>query len=289
MRDHFIRVAGIIAGCSVCIALPFIPGNYDQVSGPISITAQLFAAMSLVFVPIGVVGLVSDAFQGTKANGGDGESAGGFLFALILLLTSTVLILAVALVVLFGVSLSLGCVLLSRWICTAYRGRSLMRHWKTMIQTNRRAIQLYGIGIPLTLLLLQVVFASALGDFSRSRAIANSRGMIGQIEEYRDRHGTYPESLAAVWKDYYPDVMGIEKFHYASIGDSFNLFFEQPGLLLDNFGTREWVVYNPTDEHRMFSHTSWFLILSPQELERSQGWYAVHETRFPHWRLFWFD
>jgi hypothetical protein len=59
--------------------------------------------------------------------------------------------------------------------------------------------------------------------------------------------------------------------------------------LFDNIGTREWVVYNPRDEHRMYSHTSWFLLLSPEELERSQGWYAVHDSPTPHWKYFSFD
>ena len=29
--------------------------------------------------------------------------------------------------------------------------------------------------------------------------------------------------------------------------------------------------------------------LSPEELERSQGWYAVQEASSPHWKYFWFD
>lgn len=64
------------------------------------------------------------------------------------------------------------------------------------------------------------------------------------------------------------------------------LFFEQPRLLFDNIGTREFVVYNPQDKHKIIRHTSWIFLLSPTELERSQGWYEVHDTAIPHWKYF---
>jgi hypothetical protein len=41
---------------------------------------------------------------------------------------------------------------------------------------------------------------------------------------------------------YSPSVVGIDKFHYASNDDAYNLFSEQPRFLLDNLGTREFVV-----------------------------------------------
>jgi hypothetical protein len=133
------------------------------------------------------------------------------------------------------------------------------------------------------------VLAAPLTEFSRNRAIANSHDFVRDIEVYHDEYGRYPVSLAAMWKDYYPDIVGIEKFHYSPFGESYNLFFEQPRFLFDNIGTREWVVYNPNDDQRMFSHTAWFLLLTPEELERSQGWYAVHDASTPHWKYFWFD
>ena len=148
---------------------------------------------------------------------------------------------------------------------------------------------LYLIFMPVALLLIQIALASPATEFSRNRAITNSHEFIRDIEAYRGTYGHYPVSLAAMWKDYYPDIVGIEKYHYSPFGESYNLFFEQPRFLLDNIGTREWVVYNPHDEHRMYSHTAWFLLLTPEELERSQGWYAVHDASAPHWKYFWFD
>lgn len=86
--------------------------------------------------------------------------------------------------------------------------------------------------------------------------MSNSSDFIGDIEAYHVQHGRYPASLLAMWKDYYPDVIGVEKYHYAPGDNAYDLFFEQPRFLLDNIGTRGWVVYNPGDEHRMFSHTA---------------------------------
>ena len=82
-------------------------------------------------------------------------------------------------------------------------------------------------------------------------------GLIREIEAYRTRHGRYPLSLHAQHEDYKPDVVGVEMYLYAPNGDGYNLSFEQPKFFLDRFGTREWVVYNPRDQHRMYSHAAW--------------------------------
>jgi hypothetical protein len=80
----------------------------------------------------------------------------------------------------------------------------------------------------------------------------------------------------------------VERYVYVPQGDSYNLSFEQPRFLLDRFGTREWVVYNPRDEHRVYSHTAW-LLPPPGVAEASQGWYASGETGHAHWMYFLFD
>ena len=154
---------------------------------------------------------------------------------------------------------------------------------------NINPTPLYLTLMPLAILLFQVVLAAPLTEFSRNHAIANSNEFIRDIEAYHDEYGRYPVSLPAMWKDYYPRIIGVEKFHYSQFDESYNLFFEQPRFMFDNIGTREWVVYNPNDEHRIFSHTAWFLLLTPEELERSQGWYDVHDAASPHWKYFWFD
>jgi hypothetical protein len=148
---------------------------------------------------------------------------------------------------------------------------------------------LYFILIPIALLFFQVILAVPAAEFSRNYAIRQSAELIDEIENHHAAQGRYPSSLLAVNKDYKPYIVGIEQFYYSLNGDAYNLFFEQPRFLFDNFGTREFVVYNKIDEHVMPSHVHWILIWTPEELASQQGWYAVHDAASPHWKFFWFD
>ena len=94
-------------------------------------------------------------------------------------------------------------------------------------------------------------------------------------------------TLQAQNKDYYPDITGVEKYLYAPHKKGYNLSFEQPRFLLDQIGTREWVVYNPLDENSVYSHTAW--LLPTEQSEPSQGWYASGNTGHAHWKYFLFD
>lgn len=125
-------------------------------------------------------------------------------------------------------------------------------------------------------------------EFSRNRAIRNSARLIADIEQYRAQHGHYPASLLSVWPDYHPGIIGIKEYHHEPSGEAYNLFFEQ---LASQFGTREFVMYNPRDQQVMTSHKPDLVRLTPQEiaLEQRRGHYAVHEAPYPHWKYFSFD
>jgi hypothetical protein len=146
------------------------------------------------------------------------------------------------------------------------------------------AVPLYLIIVPSMSLLAQVMLAQPLRDWSRSTAIKNSMEMIHDIEAYHAQHGQYPVSLYAVWPDYLPGIMGISQYYYEPNNDTYNLTFEQPRFLLDDFGAREFVMYNRLDEHELTSHATWRL--SHPEL---QGWYISHDIDIPHWKYFLFD
>jgi len=150
-------------------------------------------------------------------------------------------------------------------------------------------VPVYLIVLPLYVLILQLYIAKPLTDRSRERTIANAAEFIRDIEDFQSKNGYYPKTLQAMYKDYHPKTVGVEKYHYLPFGHSYNISFEQPGFFLDSTGTREWVVYNPEDEHRVYSHTSWFLLLPPAESEHSQGWYKSEDTEFKHWKSFFFD
>jgi hypothetical protein len=147
----------------------------------------------------------------------------------------------------------------------------------------------YLTALPLAVLLGQVAIADPATAFSRQRAIRKSAEIIRDLEAHHAREGRYRISLAAVWKDYSLAVVGIERYEYAPHGDAHDLFFEQPRFLFDDFGAREFVVYNPRDEQAMISHASWILILSREELARSPGWFAVHDIAAAPWKRFLFD
>jgi hypothetical protein len=123
-------------------------------------------------------------------------------------------------------------------------------------------------------------------ELSRDRAMRHAAPLIADIERYRAERGQYPASLLALWKDYSPDIRGVEQFHYEPSGEAYNLIFEQPAAELS---TRELVVYNPRDEQVATSHASDLLKYSPDQLKQSRGSFAVHAATQPHWKYFWFD
>ena len=289
MLLHILRLAGIMLLIILCIIYPFLPGGYDSLAMPLSTMAQAFGALGLLFVPISVLWLVYEIRIQARRKQNLPVKGRRYYFALVSIVIASVVAVAIALIALATIGLSFGLLTLALWLTIVSRLIPKLRLLKNAESQHVNAVPLYLTVIPIAILVFQAVFAAPLTEFSRNHAITNSNEFIRDIEAYHQEYGNYPISLAAMWKDYYPDVVGIEKFHYSSFGESDNLLFEQPRFLFDNIGTREWVVYNPNDEHRMFSHTAWFLLLTPEELERSQGWYAVHDASTSHWKYFWFD
>ena len=285
MVTHSLRIAGILILIVLGILYPFIPGEYDSLAMPLSIMIQAFGVLGMLLVPAGILWLAYEL----RRRQNHSEKAHRYSFALASLVIASFIAIVLALIAFATVGLSFGLIALSLWLYIVIRLLPRVRSLKSEESERLNSTPLYLIVIPIATLVFQLVLAAPLTEFSRNRAITNSNEFIWDIEVYHDKYGHYPVSLAAMWKDYYPDVTGVEKYHYLPYGESYNLFFEQPRFFLDNLGTREWVVYNPEDDQRMYSHTSWFLLLTPEELERSQGWYEAHDAATPHWKYFWFD
>ena len=284
-----LRIATILVVVILIMVYPFLPGQYDALAFSFSTVVQLLATVGLLLVPLGIVWLVYEFWKRGRINRSLPFENRSYSFAIVSLIVSSLLAILVSLVAAFGIGMSFGVLTLVLWLYVVSRLIPGLKLMKTAKAEIINPAPFYLILIPLILLLFQLTLAAPLTEFSRNRAMANSHEFITDIEAYQDEYGHYPVSLVAMWKDYYPDVVGVEKYHYLQYGESYNLFFEQPRFLLDNFGTREWVVYNPQDEQRVYSHTSWFLLLTPEELETSQGWYDVHDAARPHWKYFWFD
>jgi hypothetical protein len=289
MVRHSVRIATIIVLVVLIMVYPFLPGQYDALAFPLSTIVQLLGTVGLLLVPLGAVWLVYELRKSVRGNRNLPGTNPGYSFALVSLIVSSILVILTSLFATFGIGISVGILTFVLWLYAVSRlipGLKLMKKAET---ESINPAPFYLTFIPIILMLFQLTLAAPLTEFSRNRAIAKSNEFIRDIEAYHEEYGHYPVSLVAMWKDYYPDVAGVEKYHYLPYAQSYNLSFEQPRFLLDNFGTREWVVYNPDDEQRVYSHTSWFLLLTPAELERSQGWYAVHDAASPHWKYFWFD
>ena len=284
MSTHLVRIILIILTIALGIVYPFLPGGYDSLASPLSTIAQGFGVLGVLLVPIGAWWLVAELRQRGRPIRGR-----GFVFAVITVIVSSLIAAALTLAGLATVGLSLAVFLLAAWLYSLSKLVPLLRAMRHSERDRFNPTPLYLVIIPLGVLTFQIVAAAPLTAASRSRAIASSAEMIAHIEAYREAQGRYPNSLLGVWKDYYPQVVGVERYYYRPERDAYNLYFEQPRFLLDQLGTREFVVYNPRDEHFIVSHPSRMLRLTPAQFASSPGWYSVHDVGTDHWRYFWFD
>ncbi|HSL23316.1 MAG TPA: hypothetical protein VK886_17435 [Vicinamibacterales bacterium] len=211
-----------------------------------------------------------------------------FTMGLVALIASLVVWGVVAMVATIQGGFALGVVTLAFGAYVARRAwPSFGRHTEGT-REGSTALPLYLAVVPIVVALLQQAVVDKAVAFSRNHAIRNSAPLISAVERYRAVRGRYPESLLTVNPDYWPGIIGISRYHYEPNGDSYNLFFEQ---FAHRVGTREFVMYNPRDEHVMTSHAMDLLELTPEQLalERTRGHYAVHDTAHRHWKYFWFD
>jgi hypothetical protein len=274
VATHLALVVGIALLLVFCMVYPFLPGGYDRLAVPLSTMAQVFGVVGLALVPCGLLWLTMPRF--------------GFALSVLSTAVGTCVALILALFATLSVGNAFGVLTLAAWVCVLAQLMPRLKRLKGAASSGFHPAPVYLVCLPVLALAAQLALAAPMARASRDRAIANASPYIADIERYHARHGRYPVSLQAQNRDYYPDVVGVERYVYVPQGDSYNLSFEQPRFLLDRFGTREWVVYNPRDAHRVYSHTAW--LLPPLEVaEPSQGWYASGETGYPHWMYFLFD
>jgi hypothetical protein len=280
MLTNFLGIAAATAVIVLCTVLPFLPGPYDSLAVSLSGISQLFGMVGLLLVPVGAVWIASGYWSRLAGK--------QYVFAIAALITSSVVWIILSLGAFLSSGLSLGVAFLALGVYVVSIVLPRLRLLKRGPPRPTSAVPLYLLILPVAVLLLQVAVAGPATEFSRSRAIRNSARLIADIEQYRAVHGRYPPSLLSVWKDYSPSVIGINEYHYEPSGDAYNLFFEQVTF---RFGTREFVVYNPRDQHVMTSHKMDLLQMTPEELalDQSRGHYAVHDAQHPHWKYFWFD
>ncbi|MCW5874225.1 MAG: hypothetical protein KIS88_06225 [Anaerolineales bacterium] len=277
MLKQFLRAVIALVALLAAMVYPYLPGRFDSLAVPLSTLAQLFGvAGTLLLAPLGIAWLVYEL------RGGERPKSGVFALGALVAGSLLAIMLCVAAYALGGALLAIAVAAAALWL--------LKRLARLRQGTGGAPVAApwYMALLPLALLAAQLVLAGPLTESSRARGIATSGEMLRDIEAYRAQNGSYPSHLAAVWQDYSPGVAGIPRYHYAVAGDGFNLFFEQPLFILDNFGAREFVVYNPLGQHSMISHDSWILLLSPSRVLATQGWFQVNDAG-DGWRYFWFD
>lgn len=289
---HLLGIVLTIAFILFCTLLPFLPGSYDNLAIALSEMAHMFGVVGLLLVLVGLlwIGVERSSRLAQKRH----------LFPLLALIASTLVwaTLCLAAIVHSGVVLAFAVVLI--WVLVLRKAWARFRQGASPDRSSgpldrpsapparSSALPFYLIAVPIAVALLQWTLVDRAVEMSRNRAIANSAPLIAAIEEYRNRNGRYPTSLLAEHPDIRPQVMGIREYHYEPHGAAYNLVFEQFNY---RFGTREFVVYNPLDEHVMTAHAIDILQMTPEQLvlERTRGHYSRHDLPQPHWKYFWFD
>ena len=279
MVRHLIGITGLIATLTACVILPFLPGPYDPLAIPLSITIQFLGIIGLVLVPIGVLWLAAEQSRPLRAK--------RRLFAAVALIVVSLVWIAASLALatqrmLLGFS--------SIALC-AYITLRLWASFEKLPHTapdRASALPLYLIIVPIAVFLIPRAMADALSGFSRDRAVRNAAALIADIEQYRVTNGRYPLSLLSAHPDYKPSSIGIRQYEYEPYGKAYNLVFQNPTI---GMGIQEFVVYNPLDQQGMTSHKMDMAQLTPAqlELERTRGHNEVHSGPRPHWKYFWFD
>jgi hypothetical protein len=274
MVKHLLGILATIALLVFCTLLPFLPGGYDPLAIPISAMALVAGVLGWVLVPSGLL-LIA-------ANHSPALAQRRYALSLLALAASSLVWGGIFLAG-FAQSYVLALAILSLWIFTT------VKTWTGLRTTGGfSALPYYLVAVPIVTAVLQFTLIKPAVEYSRNRAIRNSAPLIAAIEQHRASDGRYPTSLQSVNLDFHPGVIGIPQYRYESRGDSYNLFFEQFTYRL---GVREFVMYNPKDEHVLTSHAIDLLELTPAQLalEHTRGHNFRFDTPHPHWKYFWFD
>ncbi len=283
---HSVGLVALTALLVLCLFLPFLPGRYDGLAVIVSGMVQALGFAGMLLVPLGAAWLVHEARRRTPRERPASATDKGYSFAIASVCVSALVVAFVALGAFVSGSLTLG---LGTLALSAYGIARMARRLGGLKHAQDRTLSpapAYLVLVPVAVLSARFLFLEPAVESSRNRAIRNSAELITEIEAYRVERGHYPPSLAALWKDYDPGVIGVEQYEYEPRGSAYSVFFEQPAVPL---GTQEIVMYNKLDEHALPSHDSDILRWTPEELVARPGHYALHDASSPHWKYFWFD
>jgi hypothetical protein len=280
MIRHVLGIVAVVTFFLFCTLLPFLPGPYDSLAVPLSSMAQIAGVLGLGVVPFGLMWIAADRSNRFAQR--------RYVVSWAALIVSALVWAAVSLVGVIQSGFVLGAIALVLPVYVGLKAWPGLRRANGTTQARASVLPFYLVAVPVTVVLVQFALLERAVEFSRNRAIRNSAPLIEAIEQYRTANGRYPLSLRTVVNDFKPNVIGIREYQYEPHGEGYNLFFEQ---FTYRFGTQEFVMYNPRDEHVMTVHSIDLLQLTPSQLalDRARGHYALHDAPHPHWKYFWFD
>ncbi|MDR1532482.1 MAG: hypothetical protein LBS62_09970 [Clostridiales bacterium] len=294
MRIHTIKALAVGIMTILAILFPFMPGEYDSLAVMISLEAQMFAYVSILFIPLGIAWLLYNL--AVRKNGGESKNRPEVSAPKAFAVCAAVIVTLCFVVSIFAAiggagsfrgSAALGILLL---VCYAFLLFTKIIPKLTALKQDggrKRSISpVCVILIPAAVLSFRFAFAAPLAEYSKNTAIEQAGVMIGDIEAYYLQYGFYPNSIQGLWKDYSTGVIGIEKYYYETNGEAYNLFFEN---FPSDITAREIVMYNKLDEHVIRSHPSFMFSLPPDEFERYRGYFSERSLPQEHWKSYLFD
>jgi len=273
--------------CFAFVVYPFLPGKYDTSGIVFSSFIQVYSGLGLI-TSIPASFWIYYSLKVKKSHHSNEDLIRRQRMALIIYSVITIIILSLAILLTQFIS-RLVCIIL--FINLLYFSLLLFRKFKSPNQSLTTPVHLpVALTIlPVSLIVFQLLISKPLTDWSRNIVIRNSSELIAQIESFKSTTGRYPLTLNAINKDFNTGINSVEKYHYTYDDTAYNIYFEQPRFFFDRFGTREFVVYNPKDNHLMISHTVWHIQSGTFQSRIYQGWYASQDIGIPHWKAFFFD
>lgn len=278
---HLVLMVVPVAVALTATALPFLPGRYDPLAVPLSWLARAFGMASLLLVPIGLVWLL---YEWCRKSDGILRGRAGFIVAT--LGVGSISVITAAFVALMSSGAALAVCVLTVWGITLWRGGPRLLDWARRPRGRDVAPALALILVPGVTAGAQLGLARPLTSLAWNQAMDGMAPLIADIERHRATNGHYPRSLFSEWCDYRPSVIGVSRYQYEPSGDVFSLAVEVPTFSIDS---REFLVYNPADNHAMVSHDAFLLQLTVAELVQYRGYSNSRPLDRPHWALLSYD
>jgi hypothetical protein len=269
MLKHIIAILAVALLIVVCMFYPFLPGNYDGLAITLSVMSQLFGMIGLLLVLLGLIWLSGGWRQDSTLT----SSRKRFVYWCGI--ASTI-----------DAHLSFGVCVLLLWAYIAFRLVVWLRQERQDDQSGFNPLPLYLVILPLVAASFKFTLVAPAVELSRSRAIQNSATLIADIENFYKARGHYPHSLQSLNEDYKPQVVGVERYHYETSGNGYNVYFKHIAVALDE---KEIVMFNRLGEHEYTSHNADILQYTPEHLSRTRGYAAIRDTSYPNWKYFLFD